>query len=183
MGHLFLVCKRHSPLTFIYAKTIIAIAIEIQGDKLMKLDDSLGFVLNNAARKTSQVLSNYFRPYDITTEQWTVLNRLAEGDGISQKELSLRSEKDPTNVTRILDQLERKGLIKRKMKEDDRRAFLAFITEEGIRLNQALVPIEQAFVESLLSDLSQDQIVQLQKMLIQITNKANLHILEMEEQH
>jgi DNA-binding MarR family transcriptional regulator len=149
----------------------------------MKLDDSLGFVLNNAARKTSQVLSNYFRPYDITTEQWTVLNRLAEGDGISQKELSLRSEKDPTNVTRILDQLERKGLIKRKMKEDDRRAFLAFITEEGIRLNQALVPIEQAFVESLLSGLSQDQIVQLHKVLTQITNKANLHILEMEERH
>ena len=66
----------------------------------MSIDHSLGFVLNHAGRRLTQLLTLRFQPYDMTTEQWSVLNRLDEEDGISQKELAIRSEKDQTNVTR-----------------------------------------------------------------------------------
>lgn len=109
----------------------------------MKLEDSFGFLINHAGRRMSQLLTLHFQAYDITTEQWTVLHRLAEQDGISQKELARRTEKDQTNITRILDHLQRKGLIERRANASDRRSFLTYITDKGRGLDQTLVPIEQ----------------------------------------
>lgn len=44
------------------------------------IDDSLGFILNRAATSLKKELSKRLRPYDITPEQWSVLNRLGEQD-------------------------------------------------------------------------------------------------------
>jgi len=140
------------------------------------LDDSLGFILNNAGRKVSQLLSLRFQPFEITTEQWTLLNRLIEEDGISQKDLAKRVEKDQTNVTRILNQLERKGLVERETNTQDKRSFLTFVTEKGKKLNETLIPIENQVVTSVLEGLPESQIKELAKTLIYITKKANFHI-------
>lgn len=148
----------------------------------MKLDHSLGFIINHAGRKISHLLTLHFQPYDITTEQWTVLARLAEQDGISQKELALRAEKDQTNITRILDQLEKKGLVERKPNVQDRRSYLAFITDKGRRLNQKLLPIENEVIQSVLHGLSDEQIHSLRANLAQITREASARIQEVEEQ-
>ncbi|WP_047155127.1 MarR family winged helix-turn-helix transcriptional regulator [Aneurinibacillus tyrosinisolvens] len=146
----------------------------------MKLDDSLGFVLNNAGRRVSQLLSLHFSPYGITLEQWTVLNRLAEQDGINQKELARRTGKDQTNVTRILDQLERKGLARRKPNAGDRRSFLAVVTEDGRKLNEILVPIEAEAIHTVMKDLSENEILQFRELLRKITENASLQIEELE---
>lgn len=147
----------------------------------MKIDQSLGFIINHAGRRLSQLLALHYQPYDITTEQWSVLNRLSEQDGISQKDLAQRSEKDQTNITRIVDHLERKGLVERHSNAEDRRSFLLFITDKGKLLNQELLPIEKEVVNSALQGLSEEHIELLRDMLIQITRNANQLIKEVEE--
>ncbi|GAA4721904.1 MarR family winged helix-turn-helix transcriptional regulator [Brevibacillus fulvus] len=131
---------------------------------------TIGFMLSTTGRKISQYLTVRFQPFDVTSEQFTVLNRLAEQDGISQKELSVRAEKDPTNVTRILDQLERKGLVRREMNPGDRRSFLTYITEAGRSLNEKLTPIETEVIEKVLKDLSEAEIEKFQIILSQINH-------------
>ncbi|ALS24639.1 MULTISPECIES: MarR family winged helix-turn-helix transcriptional regulator [Paenibacillus] len=145
------------------------------------IDHSLGFIINHAGRRLSQLLSLHYQPYDITTEQWTVLNRLSERDGITQKDLAHRAEKDQTNITRILDQLERKGLVERRPNAVDRRSFLTFITDKGRSLNQVLLPIESRVVSSVLDGLSEEDVERLRAALIQITKNANRTINELEE--
>lgn len=145
----------------------------------MKLEDSLGFMINHAGRRMSQLLTIRFQPDDITTEQWTVLTRLAEQDGISQKELARRAEKDQTNMTRILDQLERKGLIERKANAADRRSFLAFITAKGRSLNEKLVPVEQEVIGSVMAGLTEEELRILRTALRHVADKANLSIREL----
>lgn len=149
----------------------------------MNIDHSLGFIINHAGRRLSQLLSLHYQSYDITTEQWTVLNRLAEQDGITQKNLAHRAEKDQTNITRILDQLERKGLVQRRPNAVDRRSFLTFITDKGRSLNEVLLPIERQVVKSTLDGLSVEDIERLRTMLVQITKNANRSIKDLEEQH
>ncbi|WP_248929999.1 MarR family winged helix-turn-helix transcriptional regulator [Paenibacillus hamazuiensis] len=148
--------------------------------ELPSLDDSFGFLLNHTGRKISQLLTAHFQPYDITTEQWTVLTRLAEQDGISLKELARRSEKDQTNLTRILDQLERKELVFRRANAADRRSLLAYITDKGRALNSVLVPIEKKVVDMMLEDLSEQDIVRFRAFLTHIANKAQKHIQDVE---
>lgn len=135
----------------------------------MRMDESMGFILNVTTRKFLQLLSLKFSSYDITTEQWSLLNLLEDHNGISQKDLARLSEKDPANVTRILDQLEKKSLIKRLPNPEDRRSFLAHITNEGIELNKKLIPIEQDVVNIALNGLSDKKIALLKESLREIT--------------
>ena len=68
---------------------------------------------------------------DITLEQYVVLYNLVDQDGINQKSLSHKVDKDQATLARILDILENRGYVVRRTTEKDRRAFLVFITEEG----------------------------------------------------
>ena len=68
---------------------------------------------------------------DITLEQFVVLYNLVDQDGINQKKLSGKVDKDQATLARILDILEGRGYVVRRTTEKDRRAFLVFITEEG----------------------------------------------------
>lgn len=148
---------------------------------MLKLDDSLGFMLNHAGRRVSYLLSLRLQTHGITTEQWKVLARLMEQDGINQKDLAQRAEKDQANITRILDQLERKELVERRANAVDRRSFLTYMTEKGRALTEILIPIEQAVVGSVLGNLTDEQTANLRALLIHITDNANTCIHEVEE--
>lgn len=108
-----------------------------------RLDRSLGFVVNRTAQRLAAALGRALAPHDVTPQQWAVLNRLWEADGLSQQDLAERTFKDPANTTRILDKLERKGLVARRPDPDDRRVQLIFLTDEGRRLREVLVPLAQ----------------------------------------
>ncbi|MCM0084365.1 MarR family transcriptional regulator [Geomonas sp. Red32] len=97
----------------------------------LRLDDSLDFRLVKIVTKFRCQINSQLKPFDITSEQWVVLHRLWEQDGINQKELSEKILKDQANTTRILDKLIKKGLVKRLDAIDDRRAYLIYLSDEG----------------------------------------------------
>lgn len=131
-------------------------------------EESVGFIINRTNQKLSNYLTRRFKPYDITPEQWGVLNRLWVKDGISQKEISEITYKDQTTLTRILDKLERKGLITRQTSPDDRRVFLIFLTAEGRSLEDILVPIAYEVLGEALKGISEEEIKQLKVLLNKI---------------
>ncbi|MEI7025822.1 MarR family winged helix-turn-helix transcriptional regulator [Paenibacillus sp. y28] len=139
----------------------------------MSINDSIGFMMSNTSRRMSQLLNIQFQPYAITTEQFSLLNKLVDEDGITQRELSFRIEKDPTNVTRMLDQLERKGWIRREANRDDRRSFLIYVTDEGRRMNEQLAPIEAEFVLAVFSVLSEEERTLLKQACAKVNQQLN----------
>lgn len=139
----------------------------------MNRNESTGFMLSTTGRKLNQWLTSSFADYNVTSEQWSVLNRLIENDGVNQKELAALTEKDPTNVTRILDQLERKSLIVRKPHPTDRRSSLAFATAQGRQLNAQLAPLERQFIESILQGVSAEDKQTLITVLLQINDNLD----------
>jgi DNA-binding MarR family transcriptional regulator len=143
----------------------------------MKPDDSIGFIVNYAGRVITKLLNQHFHSFDITAEQWAVLNRLAEDDkNFQQKELAKRVGKDPTNVTRILDQLERKGWIQRIRNETDRRSYLPQLTEKGRELNNLLTPIEVEVMKKVVDGLSDEQLDQLKRIFSRINQNVQHHL-------
>jgi DNA-binding MarR family transcriptional regulator len=96
-------------------------------------------------RTLKLIRQNYLQAFrdqqaDITTEQWVLLNRLAEGDGISQTDLANDSFKNAPTVSRIITLLAKKKLIRKKQSSDDRRQFLIFLSEEGRELHDRVLP-------------------------------------------
>lgn len=139
----------------------------------LELDKYIGFILNNTTRKFSQFAVSFFKPYDITPEQAGILRRLGEDEGITQKDLSIRMAKDQTNITRILVQLERKGLILRKQSKEDRRAFLTYLTDKGKKLNENIIPAEQEIMNIALSGISEERSVLLKEIVSEIVENIN----------
>jgi DNA-binding MarR family transcriptional regulator len=87
---------------------------------------------------TSLNLRNYVEkmlsPYGLTVEQFHLLKNTSATSGLSQKQLCLHLGKQPANITRILDRLEKKRWIERKANPSDRRSSLVFLTAEGERV-------------------------------------------------
>ena len=69
---------------------------------------------------------------DITTEQWTVLSCLWNKDKIIQQEICDLTQKDKPSVTRLIDNLEKKNLVRRVLDSSDRRNNL--ISHPGVYL-------------------------------------------------
>lgn len=93
---------------------------------------------------------------DITLEQYVVLYNLVDQDGINQKSLSHKVDKDQATLARILDILENRGYVVRRTTEKDRRAFLVFITKEGKNkvkeITRRLGMVHKEIVEGIPSD-------------------------------
>lgn len=111
-------------------------------------DEAIGLQTSQMNRRMLRFLNHSLEWYEISLEQWVVLSKLAEQENINQKMLSVKAEKDPASLLRILDILERKGLIERRQNIGDRRSTSLYITTKGKELKNELAPyIENRFKE------------------------------------
>jgi|SRR5687768_415994 len=134
------------------------------------LDDSYGYLINLAAQRLKYELHQTFQAkgYDITPEQWAVLNRLWEEDGLSQVELAERTFKDKPGTTRILNLLEKKRIVVRRLDENDRRILRVFLTKTGKELQGKLIPCAQEVLTKSGRSLTKQDIANLKYILNQI---------------
>lgn len=141
----------------------------------MQLNDYIGFIFNNASRKFNQFATSFFKPYGLTPEQAGVIRRLGEQEGISQKELSIRMVKDQTNITRLLDQLEKKNLIRRGPNKEDRRSSLTYLTEDGKEMNIKIMLVESEIMKIVLKDVPEERITLWKKVLEEMAENINVY--------
>ena len=87
-----------------------------------------------------------FAPYDLTMQQFNVLRILrgARPDGLCTLTIAQRMIEQTPGITRLIDRLEQKGLVRRVRSEEDRRQVWCRITPAGERLLAQLDdPVEQ----------------------------------------
>jgi DNA-binding MarR family transcriptional regulator len=130
-----------------------------------QLDESLGFLLNKTNTKLKNELFQRFKDYDITPEQWSVLNRLWEHQGATPKELADLIFKDKPNTNRILEKLQAKELIVRKAHPVDKRAFQVFLTERGRVLREQLVAIVKKLHEEVTAGIEESKVTEMKGLL------------------
>jgi DNA-binding MarR family transcriptional regulator len=129
----------------------------------------MGFIIGQTYRKIIQLLFHRLKEYDITPEQWTVLYRISQQDGINQKEIAVRTGKDQPTTARILDALYKKGLVQKEMSTADRRAFLVYLTDKGQVLVEQTTPVEKRVIDDLISGINQSEIELVKKVLMQMS--------------
>jgi len=69
--------------------------------------------------------------YNVTPEQWSVLLHLRQSDGPSQQALADLTDRDKPTITRMVDVLEKRGLVTRTSHQSDGRIKQVFLTETG----------------------------------------------------
>ncbi|MFU2208620.1 MarR family winged helix-turn-helix transcriptional regulator [Solidesulfovibrio sp. C21] len=120
------------------------------------MDNAVGYAIGHAAARLKIGLKRRFLAsgFDVTPEQWVVLYRLLESQGLTQCGLGERTVKDKTTITRILDRLEAKKLLVRRRDSRDRRSQRIFLTPAGETLVQSLVPLVRGFAAEVFAEVT-----------------------------
>lgn len=73
------------------------------------------------------------RELELTPQQAQLLTTVAAGE-LTHGELAGRLHCDKTNITGLVDRLERRGLVRRRPDADDRRVMRVGLTDQGVEL-------------------------------------------------
>jgi DNA-binding MarR family transcriptional regulator len=124
---------------------------------------SAGFNLVAAVMATADAFlresQRLFRPHGLTGAQYNVLNVLAGSvEGMSQRELSQVLVVDRSNVTGLLDRMEKAGWVKRADDPGDRRVYRVSLTPAGRKLWSRVHPLYLKSVARVTRGLTSAQI-------------------------
>jgi MarR family transcriptional regulator, transcriptional regulator for hemolysin len=95
------------------------------------LQRSFGFLLKDVSRLYVQRFEQRAGALGLTLPQCKALVHLAQGEGISQAQLSEATDLDPMTLVRILDRMETDGWLERRRDPADRRARRLYLTAKG----------------------------------------------------
>ncbi|CAN7664875.1 MarR family transcriptional regulator [Paenibacillus sp. LjRoot153] len=132
----------------------------------------IGFAMGVTHRKLTALFQQRLSAHGITPEQWSALNQIDRAQGLIQREIAERTGKDKPTTTRILDILEKKGLIYKKAGNRDRRSFLVYSTELGQAIIRETTPIEDSVTAEVKACISEEEYDIMMELLLRI----QLHI-------
>ncbi len=130
-------------------------------------DESITFLINKTAQKFKLELSRKLKQsgLDISSDQWSVLIYLSEHDGPTQTDLAQKLHKDRSNLTRILDLMEKNLHIERFRNTTDRREYNVYITNKGKELIPILRKTGNAVMKQALKGTNADEMKMAQSFL------------------
>lgn len=137
-------------------------------------DDYIGFLISDVARLMRTAFDRRVRKIGLTRAQWMVLTRLHRRGGASQSELADMMEVERATAGRLIDRLEAKGWVERRVHKTDRRINRIYLTAEAERLHKRIWKIAEQTVDDALGGLSSREAAQLSTLLAKV--KARLLI-------
>lgn len=128
----------------------------------------------------SRLFSIYLREADIsvTKEQWSILAVLWKKDGVTQQYLADKTFRDRAGITRLLDNLQKAGLVERRPDKEDRRTNCIFLTEKGKAIEEDVVEVLDDVVHSITHNIPDEDIERLREIFDQINQ--NIQKLEIQ---
>ena len=115
----------------------------------------------------------FFGRWDLSPSQFNVLNLLRLNPaGLSQTDLSRQLIMHRSNVTGLVDRLERRGLVERQDVAADRRAYRVTLTTAGAALLREVLPRYYKGANEVWVHLSERRAAQLMADLRQVTENA-----------
>ena len=113
-------------------------------------------------QKVDRLSGEQLRAWDLSVGQFDVLARVGAAEGIVQQELADSLLVTKGNVCQLLDRMERRGFIVRRREGRTNRIFL---TDEGRRLFDEVVPAHEALIAERFSTLSRPEQGRLHELL------------------
>jgi MarR family transcriptional regulator for hemolysin len=113
---------------------------------------TFGFRSAHITRRLRQMVDAELRSSGLTEATWRPLVYLGRhGEGIRQKDLAQALGIEGPSLVRVLDNLERRGLIERREDDADRRARGIFLTPEGREMQKWVFRVSESIQQRLLA--------------------------------
>ncbi|WP_193174361.1 MarR family transcriptional regulator [Oricola sp. NBU1457] len=104
-----------------------------------------------ACHLVQQELARQLRPLDLKTPHLDIMVNLVRSAGISQQDLARKLFVGRSNMTMLLPQLEKRGLVERRADPADKRVLRLYLTAEGRALADRAIVIQAAIIDDMMS--------------------------------
>lgn len=123
------------------------------------LSNCIGFVTNTAIKAVTEDFNRRLEKYGTTRIQWIALYFLLQADTpMSQKELAAQMNVQDPSLARLIDRMERDGLLQRIENPMDKRVKFLNLTEVGRSKAVDLMPQGEDFSNLLLEEITDEEI-------------------------
>jgi MarR family 2-MHQ and catechol resistance regulon transcriptional repressor len=127
--------------------------------------------LMRASESVSARIHGHLVDAGLTISQFGVMEALYHLGPLSQRELAKKILKSSGNITMVIDNLEKRGLVKRERKAEDRRFYAVQLTVEGSRLIGRIFPRHAAKIVGEMNALNRTE----QEELSRLCRKVGLN--------
>lgn len=132
---------------------------------ILKLNDYISIFIHQTDLHLTSYVKKRLAPFNIAPEQNLVMMLLWEKDGLTQNDVAIRLDKDKTNIARMSYGLEQKGFIRRSNCPQDKRSQRLYLTEEGLKLKDFVIPIAEEFNRIVCNGITDEELIQVRKIL------------------
>ncbi|NEW09304.1 MarR family transcriptional regulator [Paenibacillus sp. SYP-B3998] len=141
-------------------------------------EDYIGIHLRNAHLTIANCIKHQLLPYQLAPEQNLIMLLLWKQDGWNQNEIAEKLNKDKTNIARMLLNLEQKGFVRRVVQSEDRRYFNVYVTENGKKLEEQVIPIIEEANRQFCKDIDEQELKEFLRILSKIRTNASTAIMK-----
>lgn len=121
------------------------------------MDNSLHYLMMANQMLMQKALLEKLKDTGLTIGQPKILDYLKEHDGSNQKEIAKACFLEAGSLTTILNRMEEKGLIERRILNGNRRSFHIFMTEAGKEKQQLVDKSFSEIERNVLSGISEEE--------------------------
>lgn len=130
----------------------------------------MSYITDGAMKRITEAFGQRLQGSGITRIQWIALYYMKTHQSISQRELSNLMAISDSSAGRLIDRLQRDGLVNRIPSQIDRRVTMIQLTEEGEQLITNLLHVGVEFNEDLMAGVSNEEKIVFQRVLSKMTD-------------
>ena len=131
-------------------------------------EDRLAHIVRDAGRLYMRALQQRLELHEVSFGHWAILRVLWEEQGITQKDISLRTGLMEPTVHEALVNLENQNIIVRERVNGNQKKWYVFLTPNGKQLRKKLEPLALEINQLAETDISAKDLEITRKVLLQI---------------
>ena len=137
------------------------------------LGESVGYLISRVkSTMSNMVTQRAVAELGVTSQQASILFMVASGKCLLAAELAREYGIDASAVTRLVDRLEKRGLLKRVRSSEDRRAVHLALTPEGLAIAARMPAIFRSVTKHLSAGFTPEEVGFLKSMLRRILSNS-----------
>jgi DNA-binding MarR family transcriptional regulator len=127
-------------------------------EKNYAMRNSVGYLMRICTNRLLPQMEAMFQDQELTFSQWTTLVALHDGRITTAGDLAHNVCHDAGSMTRLIDQMEKRGLVTRSRSDTDRRVVTLALTAPGRKLVEAQAPKVMDFWNGMLAGFSHAEV-------------------------
>ena len=132
---------------------------------------SVGYLIKRAHAMLMDVLENLFADRGFSFIHYAILTYVRDGIAVNPKDICVQYRHDSGALTRVIDQLEKRGLLERVRRGADRRKVELQLTEEGRKTVESLIPLVVDKLNLALGDFSREEVEEFKRLLVKLNTR------------